>query len=133
MNITQAIVRACEEPTLLDALSWICIWESERAIKQARENSGWDTRFKYYLEIVMQHYANPQHISNSEFIPTYMLLMEYIDGDVEIVKRNELGSPVVAIEGNQYLLREIGDKLLEKGRIIGYQLVKTISAPTRKS
>lgn len=64
MNITQATSRACEEPTLIDALSWICVWESERAIEQARERygngvdgSGWDTCFKYCLTQVMENYG----------------------------------------------------------------------------
>ena len=63
MNIDQAVERACQEPTLLDALTWICVWESERAIKQARENygsgsggAGWDTCFRYCLEQVMVSY-----------------------------------------------------------------------------
>jgi len=65
MTIDQAVARACEEPSLLDALSWICIWESERAIKQARERygsgtdgAGWDTCFRVCLKRVMESYRN---------------------------------------------------------------------------
>lgn len=54
MNITEATKRACEEPTLLDALTWICVWESERAIKQAKENSQWETCFRICMESVME-------------------------------------------------------------------------------
>jgi len=56
MNITEAVARACEEPTLLDALSWICVWESERVVKQARKNERWETCFKTCLERVMEQY-----------------------------------------------------------------------------
>lgn len=63
MNIDEAVSTACCEPTLLDALSWICVWESERAIRQARENrgsgadgAGWDTCFRYCLNLVMESY-----------------------------------------------------------------------------
>ena len=63
MNITEAVNRACEEPTLLGAQTWICIWESERAIKQARENygsgtdgAGWDTCFGICLKLVTEEY-----------------------------------------------------------------------------
>lgn len=67
MNIDQAVARACEEPTLLDALGWICVWESERAIQQAKEffetgirtgshGGGWDTCFKFCLKLVMESY-----------------------------------------------------------------------------
>jgi hypothetical protein len=30
MTYTDAAKRACEEPTLLAALTWICVWESEQ-------------------------------------------------------------------------------------------------------
>jgi hypothetical protein len=63
MNIVEAAKRACEEPTLLDALSWICVWDSERAIKQALTNygsgtdgAGWDTCFKTCLKHVLDAY-----------------------------------------------------------------------------
>ena len=63
MNIDDAVARACKEPTLLDAMSWICVWESERVILQASENfgsgsnaAGWDTCFKYCLKRVMDSY-----------------------------------------------------------------------------
>lgn len=66
MNIIKAVKRACEEPTLLDALSWICVWESERAIKQAYEyaisnkrthdGAGWEICFKHCIKLVMESY-----------------------------------------------------------------------------
>jgi len=62
MNINQAAERACQEPTLLDALTWICVWESERAIKQAKKNlvdvegKVWDTFFKICLKSVIDKY-----------------------------------------------------------------------------
>ena len=71
MNIDQAVARACEEPTLLDALSWICVWESERAIRQARENygsgtdgAGWDTCFRFCLSRTMESY-NQQNAADA--------------------------------------------------------------------
>lgn len=64
LTINQAVAKACEEPTLLDAMSWICVWESERAIKQASERygsgvngAGWDTCFKVCLKLVMESYV----------------------------------------------------------------------------
>lgn len=56
----------CEQaPTLVDAISAICIWESERAIKQAfkwketgestaSHGGGWDTCFRVCIENVME-------------------------------------------------------------------------------
>lgn len=66
MNITEAVKQACKEPTLLDALSWICVWESERVVKQAKKNlrdadgKGWDTCFKFCLREVMEEYNCPK-------------------------------------------------------------------------
>jgi hypothetical protein len=66
MNITEAVNIACKQPTLLDALSFICVWESERIVKQALSNyrsglSGsngtmWDTCFKVCLKNVLENY-----------------------------------------------------------------------------
>lgn len=63
MNITEATERACKLPTMLDALTYICVWESERAIKQAKkglrdaDGKGWDTCFKACLKSVMERYG----------------------------------------------------------------------------
>jgi hypothetical protein len=65
MKIDEAVARACREPTLSDALSWIAVWESERAIRQAIEytkngnstashGGGWDTCFKYCFDRVLE-------------------------------------------------------------------------------
>jgi hypothetical protein len=64
MNIDEAVNMACKEPTLLEALSWICVWESERAIMQAKKNlhdidgKGWDTCFKPCLRKVMEQWQS---------------------------------------------------------------------------
>lgn len=68
MNYEQAIDRACEEPTLLEALSWIAVWESERVIPVAHQflsgksprngdGSGWTTCFKFLFNEVMEQYG----------------------------------------------------------------------------
>ncbi len=65
MNITEAVKQACDESTLIDALSWICVWESERVVEQAHENltnntpadangKMWDTCFKVCIEQVFK-------------------------------------------------------------------------------
>ena len=52
------IDRACKEPTLVEALSFIClwVWESERSIQQARENPQWDTLFNFWISNVIKKY-----------------------------------------------------------------------------
>jgi hypothetical protein len=63
VNITEAVARACEEPSLEEALSWICVWESERVVKQARENTQWETCFGTCIRYVLKAYI-PQLIKN---------------------------------------------------------------------
>ena len=60
-----------------------------------------------------------------------MLLVEFHNGDVEIVKvgGNKI---VVATEENVYLLNELGDRLLDENIIAGYQIVAPIGDPVRK-
>ena len=69
MNLEEAAQKACEEPTLTDALAWIAVWESERAIKQALEHhktgarrgsngAAWDTCFKACFKRVMKVWEN---------------------------------------------------------------------------
>ncbi len=87
MNITEALEIACKEPTLIDALSWICVWESERAIKQAKEGlvdadgKGWDTCFKFCIERVYEKYdisKNVNILSNEEL--QKIVVNAHIDG-----------------------------------------------------
>ena len=62
MDLPEAVDRACQEPSLIDALTYICIWESERIVKQVRENYGsgsygaWDTCFRHCISHVMKEY-----------------------------------------------------------------------------
>lgn len=58
MNITEATERACEEPTLQKALAFICLWESERIVKQARENPQWDTCFEHCIGRVFESWED---------------------------------------------------------------------------
>ena len=67
------------------------------------------------------------------FVPLYMMIVEHVDGDIELVRRENGKGPVCATETNQYLLREIGDRLLKKKLIIGYQLLKTLTYPTKEA
>lgn len=59
-NIAGAAQRACEvSKTLLDALSWIAVWENDRAVAQAFkwkeiDGGGWDTCFKHCFEHVVK-------------------------------------------------------------------------------
>lgn len=62
MNLTEAVERAIEEPTLIDALTWICVWESERIIAYARNNPQWDTCFKFFLKEVTKAWEKKENL-----------------------------------------------------------------------
>lgn len=55
IKVTKAIETACKEPTLLDALSWICLWENDRIVQVIKKNPDkiFDTCFKHCLKLVM--------------------------------------------------------------------------------
>lgn len=61
----------------------------------------------------------------------YILLIEHADTSVSIAKDTD-GRHLVANNGNQYLLREIGDEILEENLGVGYQLAMLCGFPTRK-
>ena len=65
-NLAEIVRIACEQASsLVDAISMVCIWESERAIKQAfkwketgestaSHGGGWDTCFRVCIEAVIE-------------------------------------------------------------------------------
>jgi hypothetical protein len=63
LNITEAIKRSLEEPTLTKALCWIAVWENDRAVHQALRNNAsgergydgrmWDTCFEHCFDEVI--------------------------------------------------------------------------------
>jgi hypothetical protein len=65
LSLTEAVKMACEQDSLTDALVWIAVWESDRAVKQALEfqrtgvstashGGGWDTCFRVSFQEVMK-------------------------------------------------------------------------------
>ena len=69
MNIDEAVSRACMEPTLAKALSWIAVWETERVVEQAlrwkvsgvstaSHGGGWDTCFEPCFTRVLSEWAS---------------------------------------------------------------------------
>lgn len=61
MNITEATKRACEESTLNEALTFICIWEMERIVVRVREHPGsWESCFGICISTVMEAYNDKE-------------------------------------------------------------------------
>jgi hypothetical protein len=57
----------------------------------------------------------------------YTIMAEYLDHKVRLMESSK--DYVVATEDNKYLLNEIGDRLLEDGLIISYQILELIGQP----
>jgi len=58
MNLIEAVKEACKEPTLLKALSWIAVWESERIAQFVRANEGpWETCFYICFKMVAEEWV----------------------------------------------------------------------------
>lgn len=74
MKAHEAVERACQEPTLAEALSWIAVWETERVVRQVREfdrtgvstasraadGAQWDTCFLVLFKDVLARYGAPK-------------------------------------------------------------------------
>lgn len=70
MNYKDVVARACQEPTLAEALSWIAVWETERVVAQVRafdetgvstasHGGSHDTCFLLYFKEVLALYGAP--------------------------------------------------------------------------
>jgi len=63
MKLTEAVQIACKEPTLGEALNYICIWESKRLVEYVRNNAGpWETCFGICISTVMAEYKNKSKV-----------------------------------------------------------------------
>jgi hypothetical protein len=63
MTLIQASKKACSEPSLIAALTWIAIWETERIVKQARRESDWETCFRCCFEQVFSDWKETRQTS----------------------------------------------------------------------
>lgn len=85
MNFIEAVKRACQEPTLIKALTWICIWDSERIVRQAKKSlvdangKGWDTCFRLCLASVIDEYGTPEEFTGIEK-PEAISARDFADG-----------------------------------------------------
>lgn len=69
MEFYEAIEVACKEPTLVDALGSIAVWENERVVQQAKKffetgertgsgDAAWDTCFTYLFNQTIKAWVN---------------------------------------------------------------------------
>lgn len=58
-TLDNLVLRATLEPTLEKALSWIAVWECDRAVSQARKNTTWETCFELLFKRVLESHPHP--------------------------------------------------------------------------
>ena len=80
MRANEAVKRACQEPTLKQALAWIAVWETERVVAQALEwqrtgvrtganGAAWDTCFELLFGDVLESFpASPARVADLELL-----------------------------------------------------------------
>lgn len=56
MTFVEIVERACQEPTLVDAMTFAAICETERVVVQARNNPQWDTCFRFTFKAVLERW-----------------------------------------------------------------------------
>lgn len=54
MTLKEIVERACKEPTLVAALTFAAICETERVVNQARKSPTWDTCFRSIFGAVIE-------------------------------------------------------------------------------
>lgn len=70
MKLDEATAQACKEKTLIDALTHIAVWESERVIKQALASKGdsWNTCFKACFVAVIKQWQTENEAKTIDLI-----------------------------------------------------------------
>lgn len=101
LSFDDAVRRACEQPTLVDALNWIAIWETERVVAQAKKyfetgvstashGGGWDTCFRYFFKAVLGKYPKDKDASKKgvvESIRKEVKFMHNVEQNLDVVLR----------------------------------------------
>ena len=124
MNIDEAVIRACEETTLVSALSWIAVWETERVVAQAvrcdetgvrtaSHGGKWDTCFGYCFSRLLAAWEKHEtelgrqftEASRSVEAQVRQLAGEDVDGGLFLVladsTRREVGASEVAVRQDE--------------------------------
>jgi hypothetical protein len=70
MKLDEATTNACKEKTLIEALTHIAVWESERAIQQALASKGdkWNTCFRTCFESVIKQWQTENESKTIDLI-----------------------------------------------------------------
>ncbi len=89
LNHDEAVRRACEEPTLVKALAFAAVWESERVVRQALDyrangvSTVWDTCFERCLGEVLEQYEGARPRRPAGRIASMQVVKSFGTHDVE--------------------------------------------------
>lgn len=107
MYIDDIVKQACEQPTLLEALTFACTLENNRAVKQALDGykgpngERWDTCFGLTIKRVMEHWNATDEERLQEFLQKVTRVAEHVakGGCAQI---SYYGGSTVEIESETY-------------------------------
>lgn len=87
-TIHDIVKRACEQPTLIDALSFVSVWDTDRAVRQSKDNGfkSYETFSKFLIKEVLENYYNenkPMFKKDDIVIDTVSSITYVILDDIE--------------------------------------------------
>ena len=107
------------EKTLIEALAWLAIWESERIVKQAREHPQWESTFTYLFRELFAKYKRDKETEMGKVISVTHELTDML----------EAKAVEVFIDGTNKMWVNVDGKCLLR---IGKVRYITIDDPNRK-
>ena len=129
VDLNEAVTVACREETLVDALTYIAVWDSERAVRQAIENYKtkvilssegtfgfvWDTCFKVCFEAVILKWQKEERDETPKLLTHLKLLLNSIEKLIDEIPATSI--PVAATQevGGKREFTSFTDLMLHEG------------------
>ena len=128
MDLNEAVTVACREETLVDALTYIAVWDSERAVRQAIENYKtkvtlssegtfgfvWDTCFKVCFEAVILKWQKERD-ETQKLLIHMKLLLNSIEKLIDEVPATSIPVTVTQEVGGKREFTSLTDLMLHEG------------------
>lgn len=126
-NLDELIENACKQPTLLDALSFVSIFDTDRAVQQAKSNNfqNWETISKFLIEKVLEKYVcyhKPMFKKGDIFLDTQTSIIYRILDDLQTNRDLTSNTPLYRFAKNTTVENETtwhcSQVQLESGRYL---------------
>lgn len=92
-NIDKAIEVAKSQQSLVAALTYLAIWENDRAVKQARENPQWETCFGSTFQRYFDAVEIEKSAEDSILDPTALKIQAHVESDMHMYGDCDNGGP----------------------------------------